>query len=171
MYAQKHMQRSKVVEISLKVSCVCAMTFLISGWSSASQLSSWSGTFSLTYIAKDGSDPFQWHSQDITYARAQHGHTTFVVLCTKFRVKCRSFLGGSGGILPPENLGILHPPRLVLRSYCSKAYKLLTADLRMRLVILWIYIAILRRSISRPFSDQFAINNATISAALVGHGL
>ena len=26
-------------------------------------------------------------------------------------------------------------------------------------------------SISRPFSNQFVINNATISAALVGHGL
>ena len=47
--------------------------------------------------------------------------------------------------------------------------KLHTADSRMRLVILWIYIAILCRSISRPFSDRFAINNATISAALVGH--
>ena len=30
---------------------------------------------------------------------------------------------------------------------------------------------LLRPSISRPFSDRFAINNATISAALVGHGL
>ena len=41
----------------------------------------------------------------------------------------------------------------------------------MRLVILWIYIAILCRSISRPFSDGFAINNATISAALMRHSL
>ena len=30
----------------------------------------------------------------------------------------------------------------------------------MRLVILWIYVAILRRSISRLFSARFAINNA-----------
>ena len=38
LYAQKHMQRSKVAEISLKVSFqgVYAMTFLVSGWSSAS---------------------------------------------------------------------------------------------------------------------------------------
>ena len=34
----------------------------------------------------------------------------------------------------------------------------------MRLVILWIYIAILRRSILRPFSAPFAIDNDTISA-------
>ena len=33
-----------------------------------------------------------------------------------------------------------------------------------------LYIVILRRSISRPFSTRFVINNATISAALVGHG-
>ena len=33
-----------------------------------------------------------------------------------------------------------------------------------------LYIAVLRRSISRPFSARFTINNATISAALVGHG-
>ena len=35
---------------------------------------------------------------------------------------------------------------------------------RTRLIILWIYIAILRCSISRLFSTRFAINNDTISA-------
>ena len=62
-----------------------------------------------------------------------------------------------------ESVGIPQPPRLVLRSYRSE-------DSHTRLVIR-IYIVILRRSNSRPFSDRFTINNATISSALVGHVL
>ena len=86
----------------------------------------------------------------------------------------QKLIGGSGGILRPESS--LQPPRSVLRQYTVAKCKSLTAKLaydeRIRLdrnSVL--YIAMLRRSISRPFSARIAINNATISAAPVGHGL
>ena len=85
------------------------------------------------------------YSQDIAYARAQHGHTTFVRTSARSAEAFREVWG-----YPPQNLGILQRPRVVPRSYVAKR-KLLTTDSRKRLVILWIYIAILRRSISRPF--------------------
>ena len=71
-------------------------------------------------------------------------HTTFVRTSARSAEAFRS-LGASSP-------WILQPPRSVLRSYRRK-------DSRMRLVILWIYtyIAILRRSISKPFSDRFTI--------------
>ena len=80
---------------------------------------------------------------------------------------------GSGGILPPQ---ILQPPRSVLRPYtvakCKSLMAKLVYDERIRLDRnLVLYIVMLRSSISRPFSTRFTINNATISAALVGHGL
>ena len=96
----------------------------------------------------------QWRSQDIAVARAQHGHTTFVRTSARSAEAYR----GAGGI-PPQ---ILQPPRSVLRPYHER----IRLDCNSVL-----YIAMLRRSISRPFSTRFAINNATISAAPVGHGL
>ena len=68
------------------------------------------------------------------------GHSMGTLRLYELPREVQKFLGGPGGILPPKNLGILQPPRSVLRSYRSE-------DSRMRLVILWIYIAILRRSI------------------------
>ena len=76
----------------------------------------------------------QWHSQDIAYARAQHGHTTFV----RTSAQSAEAFRGVWGHPPPK---ILQPSRSVLRSHRSE-------NSHMRLVILWIYIAILRRSIS-----------------------
>ena len=102
----------------------------------------------------------QWRSQDIAVARAQ-----------------QKLIGGSGGILPPPPPPrILQSPRSVLRPYTVAKCKSLTAKLaydeRIRLdrnSVL--YIAMMRHTILRPFSARFAINNATISAAPVGHGL
>ena len=80
------------------------------------------------------------------------------------------------GVLGASSPRILQLPRSVLRPYTVAKCKSLTAkfayDERIRLdrnSVL--YIAMLRSSISRPFSTRFAINNATISAAPVGHGL
>ena len=66
---------------------------------------------------------YQWRSQDIAVARAQHGHTTFV------RTSARSAeaLGGSEGIL--------QPPGSVLRPYTVAKCKSLMVNARMRLVI------------------------------------
>ena len=50
----------------------------------------------------------QWCSQDIAVARTQHGHTTFVQTSAQ---------RGVWGHPPPENLGILQPPRSVLKPY------------------------------------------------------
>ena len=108
----------------------------------------------------------QWRSQDIAVARAQR-HTTFVRTSVQSAEAYRGVWGH-----PPTRIS--QPPRSVLRPYtvvkCIKAK--LAYDERIRLdrnSVL--YIAMLRRSISRRFSAQFAINNATISAAPVGHGL
>ena len=59
----------------------------------------------------------QWRSQDSADARAQHGHTTFVRTCAQSTETFR----GVWGHPPLETLGILQPPRLVLRSYRSEA--------------------------------------------------
>ena len=67
------------------------------------------------------------------------GHSMGILCLYEILRKVQKHLGGSGHAL--------------------SAY-----DERMRLVILWIYVAILRRSISRPFSAQFTIDNDTISA-------
>ena len=94
-------------------------------------------------------------------------HTTFVLTFARSAVAYRRVWGH-----PPS--GILQPPRSVLRPYTVAKCKSLTANSRVyvrayetRNSVL--YIAILYRSISRPFSARFAINNATISAAPVGH--
>ena len=68
----------------------------------------------------------QWHRQVITDGRAQHGHTALQYEMLRKSAEARH-LGGSGHVL-------------------------LAYGERMRLVILWIYIVILRHSISRPFS-------------------
>ena len=70
---------------------------------------------------------WQWRSQDIAVARAQHGHTTFV------RTSARSaerFLGHP----PPPPPRILQPPRSVLRPYTvAKCTAKLAYDERIRL--------------------------------------
>ena len=68
----------------------------------------------------------QWRSQDIAFARAQHGHTTFVRTSTRSAEAYR----GVWGHPPPKNLGILQPLRSVQVTYGN-----LTYDERMRLVI------------------------------------
>ena len=73
-------------------------------------------------------------------------------------------------MLSPENFWNSQPPRSVLRPYRTAVYVDYTAKSRRYgehgtgLVILWIYMAILRRSISRPFSARFGIDNDGISA-------
>ena len=101
------------------------------------------------------------------------GHSMGTLRFYELPREVQKLIGGSGGILPPR---ILQPPRSVLRPYTGAKCKSLTAklayDKRIRLdrnSVL--YIEMLRRSISRPFSARIAINNATISAAPVGHGL
>ena len=84
-------------------------------------------------------DDDQWRSQDIADARAQHGHTMFVRTCAR-----EVQTGRGGGVSFPKNFGNLPDP--VLWPYHTENVH----DERMKLVILWIYIAILRRSISRP---------------------
>ena len=69
----------------------------------------------------------QWHSQDIAVARAQHGHTTFVRTSTRSAEAYR----GVWGHPPLENLGILQPPKSVLRPYTVAKCKSLTANSRM----------------------------------------
>ena len=68
----------------------------------------------------------QWRSQDIAVARAQHGHTSTLRLYALPR-EVQKLIGGSEGIPPPppppppqkkkKNLGILQPPKSVLRPY------------------------------------------------------
>ena len=71
------------------------------------------------------------------------------------------------GVLGASSPRILQLPRSVLRPYTvAKCKSLIRLDRNSVL-----YIAMLRSSISKPFSTRFAINNATISAAPVGHGL
>ena len=100
------------------------------------------------------------------------GHSMGTLRLYELPRKVQKLIGGSGGILPPN----LQPPRSVLRPYtvakCKSLKAKLAYDERIRLDgNSMLCIAMLRRSISRPFSNQFAINNATISAAPVGHGL
>ena len=79
---------------------------------------------------------WQGRSQVIADARAQHGHTTFVRNSAQSAEAFRR--SGTCSV-----------------SVCGE---------RMRLEFCVIYIAILRRSISRPFSGRFAIDYDTISA-------
>ena len=69
--------------------------------------------------------PLQWRSQDIIVARAQHG---CILRLYKLQHKVQKLIGGFGGILLPENLGILQPPRSVLRPYTVAKYKSLTVN-------------------------------------------
>ena len=67
------------------------------------------------------------------------GHSMgILVRLYKLPRKVQKLLGGSGGV-PSENLGILQPPRSVLRSYCSEAQVAYGRIAYMRLEILWIY--------------------------------
>ena len=71
---------------------------------------------------------WQWRSQDIAVARAQHGHTTFVRTSARSAETYR----GSGGILPPPPPPpprILQPPRSVLRPFTVAKCKSLMAKL------------------------------------------
>ena len=56
------------------------------------------------------------------------GHTTFVQTFTR---SAEAYSGIWGHPPPPENLGILQPPKLVLRPYTVAKCKLLTANSRM----------------------------------------
>ena len=60
----------------------------------------------------------QWRSQDIAVARAQLRHTTFVRNPARSAEAFRGVLG----MLSQKILGILQPPRSVLRPYRSAAY-------------------------------------------------
>ena len=62
------------------------------------------------------SSKWQWRSQDIADARAQHGHTTFV----RYSARSAEVFRGVWGMLSQKIFGILQPPRSVLRLYCSK---------------------------------------------------
>ena len=95
----------------------------------------------------------QWRSQDITDARAQHGHIT---CCTNLCAKCRSLRGGWGHPRP-ENFEILQLPRSVLRPAVAQC-KSFTANMCMMSV--WDIHSdrgLLRRSIQDhlvPIRDQ-----------------
>ena len=73
----------------------------------------------------------QWRSQDITVARAQHGHTTFVRTSTRSAEAYRGIWRHPPPPPPPEKLGILQPPRSVLRPYTVAKCKSLTAKSHM----------------------------------------
>ena len=55
---------------------------------------------------------YQWRSQDITYAKAQHRYTMLIRTSALSAEAFRRVWGHPA----PENLGILQPPRSVLRS-------------------------------------------------------
>ena len=104
------------------------------------------------------------------------GHSMGTLRLYELPREVPKLIGVVGASSPPPPPRILQPPRSVLKPYTVAKCKSLTAKLaydeRIRLdhnSVL--YIAVLRSSISRPFSIRFAINNATISAATVGHGL
>ena len=58
----------------------------------------------------------QWRSQDTIDAGAEHWPITLYELLRKVQ----KHLGGGLGAAPPENYGILQPPRLALRQYRSR---------------------------------------------------
>ena len=112
----------------------------------------------------------QWRSQDIAVARAQHGHTTFVRTSAR---SAEAYRGSGASSPPPQNCTA---SQVGSRPYTVAKCKSLTAKLAYDEHIKLdrnsvLYTAMLRSSIPRPFSTRFAINNATISAAPVGHGL
>ena len=87
------------------------------------------------------------------------GHSMGTLLLYEILREVQKHLGGEGSraCSPQKMFGISQPPRSVLRPYRTAVYVGYTAKSRRygertRLVILWIYMAILRRSISRPFS-------------------
>ena len=66
-------------------------------------------------------------------------------------------------MLSQKSFRISQSPRSVLSPYRSAVYIIHTANSRTRLLFCGLYIAILRRLISRPLSPCFAIDNDTIS--------
>ena len=102
------------------------------------------------------------------------GHSMGTLHLYEILHEVQKHLGGGGGgsraCSPQKIFGISQPPRSVLRPYRTAVYVDYTAKSRrygerMRLGILWIYLAILCRSISRLFSaHRFGINNDRISA-------
>ena len=120
----------------------------------------------------------QWRSQSAADARAQHGHTMFASsLVPRPRLEFLSFLGRFCSYFRPyrrlELEHFNHAFAMNLRAH-RKVTVVLTANMHMLrsgehtdLVILKIWIAILRSSISTPlctFSAQFAIDNGTFGA-------
>ena len=59
------------------------------------------------------------------------GHSMGTLRLYELQREVSKLLGGSGGILPAKNLGILQPPRSVLRPYTVAKCKSLTANSRM----------------------------------------
>ena len=109
----------------------------------------------------------QRRSQDIAVTRAQHEHTTFVRTSAR---SAEAYRGVWGHPPPPPNFTASQVGSEAI--YRSEVTAKFAYDERIRLdrnSVL--HIAMLRRSISRPFSTRFAIRNATISAAPLGHGL
>ena len=58
------------------------------------------------------------------------GHSMGTLRLYELPCKVQKLIGGSGGILPPKNVGILQPPRSVLRLYTVAKCKSLTANSR-----------------------------------------
>ena len=98
------------------------------------------------------------------------GHSMGTLRLYEILREVQKYLGGGRGSRACSPQKISQPPRSVLRSYRTAVYVNYTAKSRRyrertRLVILWIYLAILRRSISRLFSARrFGIDNDRISA-------
>ena len=97
------------------------------------------------------------------------GHSMGTLRLYEILREVQKHLGGSRAWSPQKNFGISQPPRSVLRQFRTAVYVDYTAKSRRygertRLVILWIYMAILHRSLSRPFSARFGIDNDGISA-------
>ena len=92
---------------------------------------------------------FQWRGQNIADARAQHGHTTFVQTSARH-------LDGLG-----------HAPQKIFTAsqVCSEATSFMYTVNSRTVSVRDSYtcMAILHRSISRPFSARFAIDNDTIT--------
>ena len=59
------------------------------------------------------------------------GHSMGTLRLYELTREVQKLIGGSGGYPPPENLGILQPPRSVLRPYTVAKCKSLTANSRM----------------------------------------
>ena len=103
------------------------------------------------------------------------GHSMDTLRLYEILREVQQYLGGGGGCLGhglPRNFGISQPPKSVLRPHLTAVYVDYTAKSRRYgertgLVIVWMYMAIMRRSLSRPFSARFAGSTTTGSAPII----